>query len=54
MRSRQFDGKLKVFLIISILTLSLNFGYAIKTSILFGLVLVMLHGRHEGGPIEKN
>jgi len=45
---KQTTGDIRMFLVLSLLTLSLNMGYAIKTSILFGIVLIMLHNSNKG------
>lgn len=46
-------GDIRMFLILSLFTLSLNMGYAIKTSILFGIVLIMIHNSNQREVSEK-
>lgn len=46
-------GNIRMFIILSLFTLSLNMGYAIKTSILFGIVLIMLHNSNQREVSEK-
>lgn len=50
---KQTTGDIRMFLVLSLLTLSLNMGYAIKTSILFGIVLIMLHNSNKKEIHEK-
>lgn len=46
-------GDIRMFIILSLFTLSLNMGYAIKTSILFGIVLIMIHNSNKKAIGEK-
>jgi len=50
---KQTTGDIRMFLVLSLFTLSLNMGYAIKTSILFGIVLIMLHNSNKKELYEK-
>jgi len=50
---KQTTGDIRMFLVLSLLTLSLNMGYALKTSILFGIVLIMLHNSNQREVSEK-
>jgi hypothetical protein len=50
---RQTSGDIRMFLVLSLFTLSLNMGYAIKTSILFGILLIMLHNSNQRKVVAK-
>lgn len=50
---KQTTGDIRMFLVLSLFTLSLNMGHAIKTSILFGIVLIMLHNSNKRELYEK-
>lgn len=52
---KRTSGNTRVFVVISLFTLSLNMGYATKTSILFGIILIMVSkGSCRQSSEEKN
>jgi hypothetical protein len=45
--------EVKVFLLVATFVLLLNFGYAIKSSLLLGLVFIVLHNFQKENIVEK-